>query len=432
MGLRNMMSSPFSPTFCVYPWIEFIMGPDKHARVCCIARSPILSKEGHAYPMNEFPPEKIWNSEGMREVRRKMLCGEKNKECEHCYYQESIGRTSFRESFNRQWLRSKYGTEILKRVKQSKINDHQVDASPLYLDIRPGNLCNLKCRMCNPGNSSLIHREQKELLEEKKEFSSLVNNGFFQNDDSFYNWHESSQIWDDVYKWSSGIKQLYFTGGEPTLIKRNWELINHFQEKGYSKEITLNFNINGTYIPQKLLDTFDHFSHVCITFSIDGYKKVQEYIRYPSKWSLLEKNVMKILKRKKENVGISFSPVVQVYNILYLTDLLRWIDHLQEEYGSIGTSLLICTEPDYLDIAILPQNIKKEALRKIHDYEENYQKKDHTLMDNLLGIKNILKKVNEKEKQMEFFFQYTSILDKKRGNSFKKNLPELHDLLLDR
>ena len=110
-----------------------------------------------------------------------------------------------------------------------------------------------------------------------------------------------------------------------------------------------------------------------IICSIDGYKEVQEYIRYPSKWEDIENNMIKLLKNRRKNIYFAFSPVVQVYNILNLPSLLNWIDKLQTNYGKIGNSLIMCTGPEFFDIAILPENIKQKALLQIEEYETSYK-----------------------------------------------------------
>ena len=427
-------TSSVSSTFCVYPWMEFIIGPGKDTKICCISSGSLESKSQKPYLMNQVTLAEIWNGEGMKDIRRKMIAGEKIETCGHCYYQEDIGLTSYRQSFNENWLNSVYGKEITRRVEKSKKNDFVVDSPPLYLDIRPGNKCNLQCRMCNPVNSSKIYQEQKELLQEKKEFGPLIESSIFnENEEKFHSWHQSPKIWETVYQWLPSIRKLYFTGGEPTLIKKNWELISYLQEKGYSKRITLDFNINCTYIPECLLETFDHFAFIGLNLSIDGHGEVQEYIRYPSKWNILEKNIVKILKRRTETVNIYFSPVVQVYNILYLTQLLRWIDSLQKDYGPIYNSLIICTTPSFLDIAILPQSVRDESLKRIENYQDAYLGHDKFLMESLESIKNILKTIRKQDSilQLNNFFEYTSILDEKRRDDFKKRLPQLHELMYD-
>ena len=413
--------------------MEFILGPTSYIQLCCIAETDVEDKNGRIYTSEEDLLEDYWNSYGLRQIRKKMLAGEKIKACKHCYYQESIGRTSYRQSFNKQWLKSKNGKDILNRVEKSKTNGFRVEEQPLYLDIRPGNLCNLKCRMCNPGNSSKIYQEQKQLLKDNpSDAKSLIDKSYFYKDEKkFHNWYKNRKIWKSIYKWAPGTKQLYFTGGEPTLIKENWELINYLKEKGYSKNIDLVFNINCTQVPDKLLDTFPSFSTVSISLSVDGYKEVQEYIRYPSHWKKIESNIIKILKNRRENTSFVFSPVVQTYNILNLLKLLEWVDELQVDYGKIDSSIIICTTPKFLDIAILPKNVKQEALLRIEKYESSYKGGDNFLLECLGAIKNILKaeEKTEIEKDLKKFYTYTSLLDKKRGNNFKTTFPELNRLL---
>ena len=170
------------------------------------------------------------------------------------------------------------------------------------------------------------------------------------------------------------------------------------------------------------------FSSVYIVFSVDGYEKTQEYIRYPSQWKEIEENILKILKNRRENTQFHFSPVVQVYNILNLTQLLRWIDDLQISYGNVNNSMIICTKPEFLDIAILPKNLKQKALLRIEEYENSYKGRDHFLLECLGSVKNVLR-TEEKagiEKDLKRFYKYTSLLDQKRGNSFEKTFPELN------
>ena len=424
-----------SNTFCVYPWMEFNVGATPYVRLCCLSEENLEDKNEKPYLFGEKSLEDYWNSWGYRQVRKKMLVGEKLKNCEYCYHREFLGQKSCRQAVNRYWFKSKYGKEILNRVEKSRINGYRVKKQPLYLDIRPGNLCNLKCRMCTPGNSSKIYEEQKQLLKDNPseansviEVSSYFTKSSYEKD---YNWHKNKEIWQNIYKWAPGVKQLYFTGGEPTLIKKNWDLIDYLQRKGYSRDINLMFNINCTHVPDKLLDTFSTFSKVDIMFSVDGYKEVQEYIRYPSKWENVESNIIKILKNRRKNTQFQISSVVQVYNVFDLPQLFEWVDGLQTNYGNISHNLIMYTGPKYLDIAILPKNVKKTALLKIEEYESHNEKNDSFFLNCLISVKNILKSEEEAGivKELKRFYRYTNLLDQHRGNSFERTFPKLNRLL---
>ena len=431
--LSRKKSDAISPTFCVYPWMECIVGPTPHLKICCIAEKPVRDENNRVYNLEQDSLKDYWNSYGLRLVRKKMLAGEKIKACEHCYYQESLGRSSYRQSFNKQWLGSELGKNILNRVEKSRTNGFRVEEPPLYLDIRPGNLCNLKCRMCNPGNSSKIYKERKEMLKEDPvEFAPLVNTSYFNKPEKELNdWHKNPDLWNHIYQWSEKSKQLYFTGGEPTLIKQNWDLIQYLKQKGFSKNMDLIFNLNCTQIPDKLLDTFSNFSNITLSLSIDGYKHIQEYIRHPSKWHKVEQNIITMLKHRNKNTHFYFSPVIQVYNILDISHFFQWVEDLKNNYGTIGISLIMCTDPKFLDIAILPKSIRKLALQKLEDWESSWTGQDKFFLDCLKGIKNVLKQKEIKDisYHLKRFYKYTYALDKKRNNNFQKNCPELYQLL---
>ena len=104
----------------------------------------------------------------MRALRDKMYNGGIVNECEHCFLQEKVGKKSFRQMHNEEWTKKIGEEEIHRRVKESIVNEWQMLSDPIYLDLRLSNLCNLKCRMCSPHNSSQIAKEHKKLYKKKK------------------------------------------------------------------------------------------------------------------------------------------------------------------------------------------------------------------------------------------------------------------------
>ena len=408
--------------------METILDTDSFFSPCCAA-TPIKDENGRYYNLIEDKLEDYWNSYGLRQVRKKMLAGEKVEACQWCYYQESIGEVSFRKDHNKEWLESKYGKDILDRVEKSRTNGYRVEKHPLHLDIRPGNLCNLKCRMCGPSSSSKIEQEQRQMLKNNMD-TSFLDTDYLKRDTKFVNWRKNKEIWKTIYKWAPGLRKLDFLGGEPTLIKENWDLIDYLKEKGYSKHIKLYFSINCTQTPNKLIETFETFQFVQIMFSVDGYKKVNEYIRYPSEWKEIEKNIVKILKNQTKNTFFTCAIVVQVYNILDLTRLLKWVDNLHIHYGNVVPHLMICMN-HVLHIDILPENVKKTALLKIEEYESSYKGEHTYLLKQLNTVKNILKSEEKTsiEEDLKRFYKYTDLLDKHRDNNFKETFPELNALL---
>ncbi len=417
-----------SPTFCIYPFVGTFVSPFFPLTPCC-AGEGVKNEKGGYYDLNEISLEDYWNSYGMRKIRKQMISGEKPEACKRCYLEEAIGKFSHRMLYKAKFR--KFFHKIEHDIKTYKKNAYKSHFSIQYLELQLSNLCNLKCRMCWSGNSSKIEEEYKELLKKNPNNKFTIVN--FLDRAKKPTWHETNEAWETIYKCASKLRELSLTGGEPLLMKQNWELLDYLKAKGYSKNIKLQISTNCTIPPKRLIENLEAFSSCYIIFSIDGYQEVQEYIRYPSKWKTIEKNIIKILKNRSKNTHCSFNIVIQAYNILNLTALLKWIDKLYECYkGLYSVCLLPLKGRPFLDISILPENVKKEALLKIHQYEKCSHKKcvSNGLCMDLDQIKNILIKENKNiKKDLTAFYKYTKLLDQHRGNSFEKTFPELNALL---
>jgi MoaA/NifB/PqqE/SkfB family radical SAM enzyme len=97
-----------SETFCVLPWVHAATLTDGNVQLCCVAG------RGSGVNLNEQTLSEYWNSEHVRDARRRMLAGRKVKACQRCYL-----------------------------------------TAPLQsIDLRLGNTCNMQCVMCQPRESS--------------------------------------------------------------------------------------------------------------------------------------------------------------------------------------------------------------------------------------------------------------------------------------
>ena len=142
----------YSNSFCVYPWVSLMVNTSGTLNYCCIAKPGILRDEKQRQlTLGNSTLQEGWNSPRMKELRLGMIQGEQISSCKHCYLQEEVGKKSFRQMHNDEWERRIGADAIHERVKASYDNDMALpDHDPVYLDLRLGNLCNLKCRMCNP------------------------------------------------------------------------------------------------------------------------------------------------------------------------------------------------------------------------------------------------------------------------------------------
>ena len=421
-------------TFCIYPFIHSMYSADGHARLCCIASSHLKKENNKTYYMGKEDPEKVWNSEDYMEVRRQMFSGEKVSYCSHCYLQEKLGgRNSYRQDMNLMFLKRNYRKESLNRIKEAFKNDFHISSPPFFLDLRLGNLCNLKCRMCFPFASSLVSKEYKNLSNHNKGFSRLLENNCIDISNTLP-WYEKSSFFDAIYKWLPQVKRLYFTGGEPLLIAKNIQLIEYCVTKGYAHNIEIYINTNCTVYGKKFIENLKYFKKICIHFSVDGFKAVQEYIRAPSKWNKIVENVEGYIRAAPSRTHFRFNPVFQVYNSLDFCDILDWILELSRKTSkNLYIDPIILKSPVFLDVSVLPKKTLNKVKMRLSNWVNKNKKK---ISEQSLNAVEILiafcerssEKKKEKQKELVLF---TKILDKKRGQNLKESIPALYKELKD-
>ena len=429
----------YSKTFCPYPWIHIMTQPSSTINFCCVANGQIKKDDGSILMLNKGDDiSTVWNNNHYRKIRKQMVEGERVDGCEPCYELEDLGIPSYRENYIQDWMGfHREADNIRQIVDDSIVNDYVVKESPQYSDFRLGTLCNLRCRMCQSQNSSAIYKELKDeelYTDEERDF--IVKTSHW-NDFSDYTqpWFDDPGFLSTVETWLPNVNRLYFTGGEPTIIQRVYWILEKCVELGLNDNIDLVFNSNMTNIQPRFLDLIAKFKSVLMCLSVDGYSTTNEYIRSGSTWSIVDKHIRDYAT--SEVVGnLLFSPVVQIYNILDVTDLIDYAERIQKETGRrIDISFLLNNYPKCLDIRNLPQHVRDAAIKHLETWSatSTYFAEDERNKQTVLGLIKALKEnYNEdSEQQMQIFKEYTELLDKKRNQSMADSLPDLYKLLYE-
>ncbi len=424
-------------SFCAVPFVSIMVNTDTTVRYCCMVKgslNKIKKTDGTAFTCQDNFIQDAWNSQDLKEIRLNMIRGNKIEGCSVCYLQEESGRISNRQHANNEWSYRLGSQQLLNLIEQAESNNGLLEDDLVYLDLRLGNLCNLKCRMCNPWNSSQIAKEHIRLNETDHEYAEVWKKTFGRFPISVLenqSWFESDILWDQVIALIPSLKKVYMTGGEPTLIEHNLTFMQNCLDQG-RRDIELFFNTNCTNINKKFLNLIKEFRSVSINASIDGIGFVNEYIRPPSKWSQLSENLDKLAQMP--NVKLGLTPTVQVYNILNLVDILRYVDGLNQKYNNdIFVDFLINVHPNHLSPTILPDSIKSIAKEKLQAYANEEMKSDihHLTKNSLMGIIGLLDKSppDDCQEQVRRLRIYTTSLDRERNQDFKILGPELEEFL---
>ena len=445
-----------SPTFCVLPWIHLATRPNGDMRVCCVANASGaesgdytvgLVKMADGKPANfayNLPTE-AFNNEYMRSIRRTILAGEIPANCLKCHQEEEQGVVSKRVWETGSWYYD--GINIPELVEQTT-DDGSIPYKLEYLDLRLGHTCNLKCVMCSPHDSSHWIPDHKKLFPIVQ--SPLIKKQMTWDQKGFNNvWHENPKFWEEIFDQIPNIKQLYFAGGEPLLIKEHKIFLEEIIRRGYANKIGLRYNTNGILINEEIISIWKQFRKVKVGISLDGIGERVHYIRYPTDWKIVEKNLW-MLENTPDHIEITIAYAIQILNIKHVPDFIKWkvlsgFKKLNSEKnaagqlsggGLIGVHLVWI--PTWLSLRVLPKEDKTE-IRKLFDELKqwlwnNYTQDTEFWETNPYGWKRwegILDWMDSEDQSnlIPDFQEYIQKMDKIRGTDFKKTFPELAHLL---
>lgn len=410
-------------SFCVLPWINISVDPDGRVKPCCISTDEIKKDDGTPFNLGYDKISDILNSYEFQQLRRKMHDGEMVPGCSQCYNNEKYGSTSNRTFHNNSWLAI---PEVADKVKN---HIETIPKTVQYFDLRFGNLCNLKCRSCSPRNSSQLN---KELFELQPKYNNLGQ--FFgpENLDNINDWYMTDTFMQNLQGQADYIDRVYFTGGEPTLIDKNYEMLDYFIGQDKAKNITLKFNTNMTNLKPRFLDTVMQFKKVIFMVSIDGFGKVQEYLRYPSDWGQVSSNLEKLASLAEDKVSIVCSPVVQKTNLSSIVDLFDYLNNINIKYNRqvIQIQPTILNNPTHLDLLYLPLEYKQEQLKKINSWINNkYVFHSPSFTANMQQLENKCNTSVDYAENLKKFKEFTDIFDNHRNHYLKDVNPELAELM---
>ena len=431
-----------SNTFCPLPWIHLATRPNGDVRVCCTSNASgadlVDSKEvglviqnGSIMNLRDNSIAEVWNSNYMKSTRVDMLAGNIPSSCTKCFDEESKGIVS-----KRQWETKVWNERIdLKAIVDQTSEDGYLPVNIPYFDLRLGNLCQLKCVMCSPHDSSSWIKDWK-LQTPKYKTIELKQDQHWDDRNRDYTWYQKGSFLDTMKDQAHFIKELYFAGGEPLLIPEHYKILEFMIESNNAKNCILRYNSNGLELPDKLFDLWSYFKQVKFNFSIDALGKHNDYIRYPSKWEDVETNLRK-LDNTPDNVVVNIACAVQLLNILYITDLARWkirsnfkkINVAPFGGGVIGLHLVYL--PSYLNVKVLPLELKELAKTRIETFLQEYQHIDFVNSTHgkqrWEGLINYMMSEDWSSK-LPSTVEYLEVTDQTRNEDFRNTFKDLQRL----
>lgn len=338
-------------TICMLPWISIETSPIGTARPCCLAREEITNAHGAKFDLNKDDLETIYHSEYMQDLRQQFRSGKKPATCKLCWDEESAGRTSKRIHSQ---VRLK---ELYTQVDWDNDNPDQL----WFLDLKLGNICNLKCRICGSWSSSKWVNEELKYM--PKDFDKKEHIAYQWLKQGAWPRNPDTNFWENLKQLLPNIKYLEFTGGEPWLIQEHIDLLKYAVAQGYSKNIDIHYNTNATQWPQDLVTVWKDFGRVDIAFSIDNIGEKFEYERYGANWSTANEiiDAVHTMQLLYSNITTQLCFTVNIQNVYYLDQLLAWAD--TKNFGDIYFNMM--HSPNHMSIQYMTSAAQELVLNKL-------------------------------------------------------------------
>jgi MoaA/NifB/PqqE/SkfB family radical SAM enzyme len=392
--------------FCVLPWVSLETSPIGTVRPCCLAEDEITDNSGEKFDLNTAGFLAIQNSDYMQDLRQQFLDNKQPQTCRKCWKEERSGRTSKR-------------MHTLDRLKHMLPDqDWTADAKPLmFLDLKLGNICNLKCRICGSWSSSTFAAEELANLgpdEDKKSnhHYRMLRAGAWPRENPTF-WSEIDQVVDQ-------IQYIEFTGGEPFMIQEHFDLLQRLVDRGIAGQIEIHYNTNGTQWPEHAESIWRHFKTVEIAFSIDDIGDRFEYQRSNAVWSEVQNNLAQFrqLRDRMTNVQLQVCTTVNVFNVLYLEHVAAWID--QQDFDFVYWNMM--HDAYYFSIATLPDTAKHAIAEKLSN--ANISPKHRAEFDRIIDFM-----MNGASLDGNVLRMRVADLDRKRKQDLSLVQPELAKLI---
>lgn len=410
-----------SKTFCILPFVHLYAEPKGEMKPCCIAG-------GFDEPLNlkTMSIDDAFNSKQMKELRKDMLEGRRNKVCDVCYKKEDLNGISPRFDFNKNNL---WELPIINE-------DFSVESQFQHIDIRFSNLCNFKCKMCNHDFSSNWFEDNER-----------VSPGYTKGKTKVMK--VSDTIVEDLIPHLNNVKSFYFAGGEPLIMPEHYKVLKYLydtmpiirQPWGDKRYLSIHYNTNLSvikYDEQSLIDLWEGFDRVFLSISCDGVGKIGEYQRVGFNHERFIENLKTIKKYFRPEspyaggmgMQYNFQYTTTIWNVYHIFDFIEFM--IENEF--VKTSEHIDFYYAWVPHHVALNNISKSEKDKVVKFLKEGMTKItiEKTINELNNLINFIQSDSNIDNPIEIVVGFTRVLDDVQktnvdtinGIDFKKMLIE--------
>lgn len=397
-------SDTTEPLRCVWAESGLALHNSGRALLCCHSRKYLEDNQGRQIYWNTHDLKSAWSSSTRQEIQQALSRGEKHWNCQACWDEESSGRQSRRTINN----------ELFSDLPTNR-------QSPLLMDLKLGNTCNLACRTCWPEVSSKWYKDYWEVHEKHQQPDYQQYLSKWKTIQLSYA-DDNHGLWDQLKDYLGYVKHIDIYGAEPFLLKKLFETLNWCYEQGFSPDQSLHINTNGTVWNDSYMENLLSFKKINLDLSLDGIGQKHDYIRHGESWARIEENLEKFVafRDSNSNVEICVCITVSNLNIFYLDEIWQYMTQqkLQPFFNLVHM-------PEHACVRCIPDNVKTRIKQKYL-----YCDGDHNWLSQITGVISFMDIPTDRQEQDWCeFLRTTKELDRLRSQDFDRTFSEYSHLL---
>lgn len=267
-----------------------------------------------------------------------------SQDCSICYRDEATGAQS---------ERMRYILGMDNQAFDHFVKTYEVIEQEIF--IKFSNLCTLACRSCNSTDSSTYARVIKDAS-----VAPALTHDFSDDPD---NWKLIVELITKADK-IHDFPVLHLIGGETLVQPGSTKLLQWMYENNLTKKFSLRITTSlAVNLTTDLMTILKSFKQVTFNLSIDSVGDNYNYIRWPAKWTKIERNLNELIAATEDmNYMSVLNPVFSINNIFYLEDYVeyfyRWIKDTDRFVQILNIHL---HRPNFLTVESLPEPYRSKA-----------------------------------------------------------------------
>ena len=365
-----------SDHFCSVPWNHIKVDMEGNITTC--VNGEVLLGNIHADTI-----ENILLNPKLSLIKTNLVNDVVDTNCKRCQAEE-LHETDYK------FLRNLYNPLF----KSSEVDYDDANSFVLGgIDLHWSSICDLKCITCWEKQSSSI------AIEMSKPILHTTNKA-------------ADQLIAYIVANQQHLREIYLSGGEPTLIKHNLKLL---QKLDKNQNFTIRINTNLMFEKtNQIINELLKFPKVLMTISADAMGDRFDYIRRGASWDKFLANLDWL---SNTHVDLRLN---SVFFIASAPTLVETQEFFYKTYGITDFTINQCIM-DHPDLASrnLKQEVKSECLAKLKQHQENF-KENKNLYSQLSNCILELEQIPVKS-----YKEYFNQIDNLAGTDWKLTFPEL-------